>query len=234
LSEFQSSPWSQGPTTARQNPPGIVYEFVRGCLCGIQGVRRIVPIVKTVDQGGNSSPESQHLLGGIGCDLGFRCSPRRVTVVHTTTEGTIAALRAAADLAKDLGAEVVLLSAEEVPPQFRLDKLPVPVDLLERRLHRLVYASGIRGNEVVIQLLLCRKKFASLRRNLRPGSVVVMGENKHWWSRRSQKLQRFLKCLGHQVVFAASPRTKCFQRDWDREALVIRGLVTFGDRRTEI
>ena len=191
-------------------------------------------IVKTIYQGGNPNSELRHSFGAIRSDPNLHRLPLRVTVVHTTTEGTIAALRTAADLAKGLGAEVVLLSAEEVPPQFPLDKLPVPVDLLERRLQTLVYASGIRGNEVVIQLLLCRNKFESLRRALRPGSVVVIAESKHWWSRRGQKLQQFLKCLGHQVVLVAVPRTKCLRHDWDWEALVIRGLVTWGSRRVEI
>lgn len=193
-----------------------------------------MPIVKTVHQDGNPSPELQHLFGGIGCNLGLRCLPLRVTVVHTTTEGTIAALRAAATLAKGLGAEVVLFSAEEVPLQFPLDKLPVPVDLLERRLHKLIYASGIRGNEVRVQLLLCRNKYASLRRALRPGSLVVIAERKHWWSRRTGKLQQFLKDLGHHVVLVGNPSTKCFRRDWDWEALVMRALVNFGGRRIEI
>lgn len=193
-----------------------------------------MPIVKTVHQGGNPSPESQDLFGRIGCDLSVRRLPLRVTVVHTTIEGTIAALRAAAGLAKGLGAEVVLLSAEEVPLQFPLDKLPVPVDLLERRLHKLIYASGIRGNEVRVQLLLCRNKYASLRRTLRPGSLVVIAERKHWWSRRTGKLQQFLKDLGHQVVLVGNPRTECFRRDRDWEALVIRALVNFGGRRIEI
>ena len=105
-------------------------------------------IVKTIYQGGNPNSELRHSFGAIRSDPNLHRLPLRVTVVHTTTEGTIAALRTAADLAKGLGAEVVLLSAEEVPPQFPLDKLPVPVDLLERRLHnaRLRFGdSGKRG-----------------------------------------------------------------------------------------
>lgn len=190
--------------------------------------------MKTVHQGGNLGAVFQNSFRGSGSDHRSHRPPFRVTVVHTTSQATIAALRTAADLATGLGAEVVLLSTEEIPPQLPLDQLPVPVDLLERRLHRLVYASGIRGNEVIVQLLLCRNKFTFLRHALRPGSLVVIAESKHCWSRRNATLQHFLRYLGHQVVIVANPQTKCFRRDWDWEALVIRALLNFGSRRIEV
>lgn len=54
-----------------------------------------------------------------------------MTVVHTSTQCTIAALRRAAVLANQLGAELTLLWAQEIPRQYALDDLPVPIELLE-------------------------------------------------------------------------------------------------------
>jgi len=191
-------------------------------------------MVKDFCQTADHDPCFEHPCDIVGCASNSGSSNLRVTVVHTTTEATIAALRTAARLAAGLGAQLVLLSAEEVPLQFTLDKLPVPVELLERHVQGFIHASGIRGHEVTIQLLLCRDKYSSLQWALRPGSLVVIGESKHWWSRGSGKLQQFLKGLGHQVVPVASPRPKCFRRDWDWEILLMRALVNFGSRRIEV
>ena len=158
----------------------------------------------------------------------------RVTVVHTTTEGTITALRAAATLAAGLGAELALLATEEVPLQFPLDKLPIPVDLLERRLYDLVCDSGIRESEVLIQLLFCRDKYVCLRRFLRPRSLVVVGRSKHWRSRRNRQLEHFLSYLGHQVVLVVSPQTTHSWRDWDWETFLIRVFANLSARRIEV
>lgn len=97
-----------------------------------------------------------------------------------------------------------------------------------------MHDSGIREHEVAIQLLFCRDKYSALPRVLRPGSLVVIGESKRWWSRRSRKLQQFLKGLGHQVVPVASPRPRYLRRDWNWEILVMRALVNFGSRRIEV
>ena len=56
----------------------------------------------------------------------------RVTVVFTTAEGTIAALRTAAGLAKNLGARMALVVTEVVPFHFPLDHPPVSIEFLER------------------------------------------------------------------------------------------------------
>jgi len=178
---------------------------VRRYLYLVQGARRIVRIVKDVCQSADQNAGFEHACGRVGCTSKSGSLNLCVTVVHTTAEATIAALRTAARLAAGLGAQLVLLSAEEIPLQLALDRLPVPVELLERQLQGFVHASGIRGHEVAIQLLLCRDKYSSLPRALRPGSLVMIGESKRWWSRQNRKLRQFLKGLGHQVVSVTSP-----------------------------
>ena len=157
-----------------------------------------------------------------------------VTVVFTTRQGTKAALRVAGSLAKDLGARIRLVVAEVVPFQLPLDRPPIAVDFLERQLCELVCASNIREGEVLIQLLLCRDEYECLRRMLPRRSLVVIGGEEHWWSRRTRKLERFLRHLGHHVIFISSSPTKAFWRDWDWQSFLIRPFANFGTGRTEI
>lgn len=86
--------------------------------------------MKDFCQSANDNADFEHVCGGVGCASNSGSLNLRVTVVHTTAEATIAALRTAARLAAGLGAELVLLSAEEVPLQFALAEIPVPVELL--------------------------------------------------------------------------------------------------------
>jgi len=125
----------------------------------------------------------------------------RVTVVATNDRGTLAALRTAGKLAANLGARIALVKAQLVPFQFPLDKPPVSTDFLQRQLHGLVCEAGIEGEEMTIQLWLCRDRNESLRKILRAHSLVVIGGRKRWWSRREKTLERYLSRLGHQVVF---------------------------------
>jgi hypothetical protein len=156
----------------------------------------------------------------------------RMTVVFTTLEGTKAALRTAARLAKDLGGRIRLIVPEVVPFQFPLDSAPIAVGFLERRLYEMVCASDIREGEVLIQLVLCRDRYECLRRMLPTRSLVVMGGEEHWWLAHPRKLERFLEHLGHQVIFVSSASTKPFWREW--RLFLIRTFANFPAGRTEI
>ena len=133
----------------------------------------------------------------------------RVNVIATTETRPIAALRAAADLAASLGAQITLIAIEVVPWQLPLQRPPVPVAFLERKLYRLVCEAGIVEEEVRIQLCLCRYQRDTLCKVVRPHSLVVIGGQNRWWLRRERNLDKFLTSLGHQVIFAeARPRTR--------------------------
>jgi hypothetical protein len=128
----------------------------------------------------------------------------RVVVITTTPKGTVAALRTAARLAADLGAQVTLISIESVPWEFPLQEPPVPVPSLKRKLYGLIYEAAILKEEVLIQLCLCRYPSESLRAILRPNSLVVLGGRNHWWSRRERDLKTFLMSNGHEVFLSDS------------------------------
>lgn len=136
----------------------------------------------------------------------------RVVVIATTPKSTVAALRTATCLATDLGAQITLLATESVPRQFPLQKPPVPVAFLERKLCGLIYEAGIMGKEVLIQLYLCRHQCEGLRTILRPHSLVIIGGHNGWWSRRERNLKEFLTSLGHRVIFAEDGPDSGFDR----------------------
>jgi len=134
-------------------------------------------------------------------------APLRLNVLRTSEKATIAALRTASGLTANLNAEITLVAAEVVPWQFPLEKPPVTVSCLERELCKLICEAGIIGQEVRIQLCLCRDEHQGLRKALRPPALVVVGGCGHWWSRRGRNLKKFLFSLGHQVICAAADET---------------------------
>ncbi len=173
----------------------------------------------------------RHSDGDLGRCPDAERTPFRVTVVHSNTEGTIAALRTAEGLATGLGAELVLLWAEEIPFQYSLRDLPVPMEMLERQLQKVVYLSGVREHGVITQLLLCRDKYMSVPRALSAHSLVVIGKGNHWWWRPGRKMEEILRLAGHQVVPVTAPRLKVFWRHWNWELLFIRSLTNLPARR---
>jgi hypothetical protein len=125
----------------------------------------------------------------------------QVTVIYTTPEGTLAALKAAGALANDLNARVGLIVTEVVPFRLPLDQPRVSVEFLKERQDSLVSEAGIEGEEVRVQICLCRDRKHTLRQVLAPRSLVVIGGRRKWWSSREQQLEKCLSRLGHHVIF---------------------------------
>jgi hypothetical protein len=147
------------------------------------------------------TPDSGHPETG-GEFLRFASDPGLpVSVIATTTDGTVAALQAAVDLARDLEARVALVAAEVVPLQFPLDKPPVSLAFIQRRLYEMVFNAGIKAKAARIRICLCRDRDECLRRFLPPRSLIVIGGRRRWWSWQERKLERLLRQLGHHVIF---------------------------------
>ncbi|MGD0842618.1 MAG: hypothetical protein ABSA32_15825 [Candidatus Acidiferrales bacterium] len=128
----------------------------------------------------------------------------RVTVVATTSEGTVAALRAAAELTKHLSSHIALVAPEVVPMRLPLEKPAVSIEFLKRRYLALVSDAGITDELIAIQIWLCRDPEQSLQHVLSPHSVIVIGGSASWWNRRERKLANWLRTQGHHVVFVDS------------------------------
>jgi len=127
-----------------------------------------------------------------------------VIVVHTTPEGTVVALRAAADLLKRLDGRLALFAPEVVPFMLPLEEPHVAIDFLKKRYCDLAASAGLVDQDVTIRILFCRDRVAALKQTLVPHSLIVIGGSTHWWRRRERRLAQWLRKLGHHVVFVNS------------------------------
>jgi hypothetical protein len=129
-------------------------------------------------------------------------SELEVVVVYTSVKQTLAALRAAGNLAHDLGARVRMVVPETVPFPAPLDQPRVERRFAERRFRTIAEQSGV---ETTVNICLCREWEDGVLQSVKPRSIVVLGAAKRWWrSRRERSLARMLRNRGHQVIFLES------------------------------
>ena len=148
------------------------------------------------------TPETNGCDIGHDSDFGSEFGPHlRVTVIHTTSEGTLEALRLACGLAKDLGVRIGVLAIQLVPFRLSLEQPLVSTNFLRQRLSALAAKVGLSDEDVTLQIYLCRDERQALAKFLSPKSLVVVGGQRGWW-RPEQKLQKWLLRLHHQVIFA--------------------------------
>ena len=98
----------------------------------------------------------------------------RITVILTTIEGPLAALRAAINLARGLRAEIVLV-AEVVYFRYPLEHPPVGSSFFERLGTALVDELDLAGNAVDLEIHFCRDQLRCLEQSLPPRSLVMIG-----------------------------------------------------------
>jgi hypothetical protein len=125
----------------------------------------------------------------------------KLTVVHTSPQGTLFALRVASALARDLCVQIGLVATQVVPFRLPLEEPLVSTNFLEQRQGLLVSKAGIDEGTVTIQICLCRDPKRALKDFLAPRSLIVLGGKRGWW-RAEQRLGKWLSCMGHQVIFA--------------------------------
>jgi hypothetical protein len=122
-----------------------------------------------------------------------------ISVVFTSVNATLHALKEAANLAKSLGGRITLIVPQIVPYPLPLARPPVPVDFSERRLW--VIANNCRV-ETRVSIYLCRDASETLKSVLQPASLVVVGKrtSSRWWPTAETRLAKKLRRFGHQVV----------------------------------
>jgi hypothetical protein len=125
--------------------------------------------------------------------------PLNVTVLFTTVEGTMAALRTAGSLASKLGGRITIVVPEVVPYHLPLNKPPVLHEWNERRFRVLAAKSSV---ETSVRFYLCRDEDEMLAKKLKPHSLVILGGKKYWWPTRESRLAKRLRSLGHEVILA--------------------------------
>lgn len=146
--------------------------------------------------------------------VGFpaHCEPRlHVTVIHTTSEGTLCALELARTWARGLNANIRLVTTEVVPFRLPLENPPISTEFLRQREVRMVAAAGIEEKSVTIEILLCRSVKIALQQFLGSHSLVVIGGKRAWLNGPS-RLANWLERIGHQVVFADAKRVSPTKR----------------------
>ncbi len=122
----------------------------------------------------------------------------QVTVVFTSVDATIAALKRAGSLAGSLATSITLVVAQVVPYPLPLNSPPVLLEFNERRF-RII--AGATSAETTVRLYLCRNRWETLKAVLRPNSLVVVGGRRRWWSTEEKGLVRKLRRAGHDVIF---------------------------------
>lgn len=122
----------------------------------------------------------------------------KITVVFTSVESTLAALKEAGSLAKSLGGRIKLLVPQIVPYPLPLETPPVLIEFNEKRFRVIASESPI---ETSVQIYLCRDRFETLASVLDPGSIVVLGGRKRWWPTKDAVLARQLRRAGYEVLF---------------------------------
>jgi hypothetical protein len=127
-----------------------------------------------------------------------RDSRLNVSVIFTSVTATISTLKTAGILAESLGARITLIVPQIVPYPLPLTSPPVLLDFQENRFRAIASESPVN---VRVQLYLCRDGIETLKRALKPGSLVVVGGRKRFWPTREKSLVRTLRRAGHEVIF---------------------------------
>jgi hypothetical protein len=98
-----------------------------------------------------------------------------INVVFTTADATRQAMNTAARLAADLGARIRLIVPQVVPYPISLDNPPVPSKVSEEKFGRIAADAGV---ETEVDIRYCRDRWLMLKETLKPGAIVVMGDNR--------------------------------------------------------
>jgi hypothetical protein len=124
-------------------------------------------------------------------------SQLNISVVFTSVEATVTALKEAGDLAGRLGGRITLIVPQIVPYPLPLSSPAVPVDFNERRLRAIASNSAL---ETRVSVYLCRDPVETLQSVLKPHSLVVVGSRKRWWPTPEKRLAAKLRRSGHDVL----------------------------------
>lgn len=132
-----------------------------------------------------------------------------VNVIFTDPQATVAALKTAGSLARDLGARIRVRAAIAVPYRLPLDKPLVSAGFIEDLLSDLVCRLNLDDFEPSVHLYVCRNQVEALLQVLSRSSLVVMGGRKRWWPTAERRIAKALRSKGHRVVLIGlKPGTK--------------------------
>ena len=120
-----------------------------------------------------------------------------VYVIFTSINWTLNALQKAREIARPVGAAIVVVAVQVVPFPLPLDKPPVPMDFVIRRFEE---RAEELPEKTKISAYLCRDQMVALKRVLNRNCPVIMGVRKKIWPTRDKRLARKLRRAGYQVI----------------------------------
>jgi hypothetical protein len=126
-----------------------------------------------------------------------RRSDLQIYIIFTNPLAINVTLEAANELAHDLDARLTVLIARIVPYPLPLEHPPVSTEFTEQFLSQLVKGPDVA---TTVHVLLCRDRNETIRRAVRPDSIVLIGSRKRWWPNRDNTLARRLRRDGHHVI----------------------------------
>jgi hypothetical protein len=140
----------------------------------------------------------KHLHPAIGLPSEPAAQPAlNISVILTSFEATLLALRKAASLAGNLNACITVVVPQVVPYPLPLSSPPILLDWNERRFRTIAERSSM---DTIVHLYLCRDRLETVKKVLAPGSLVVIGGRKRWWPTQESHLARQLRRDGHNVI----------------------------------
>ena len=122
-----------------------------------------------------------------------------ISVIFTSLQATIAALKMAATLAKGFRAYIRLVVPEVVPYPVPLNYPTVRWEFREQKLREIACESSV---DTMVLVYLCRDRLATLKAVLKPGSIVIIGGRRRWWPTAEKNLAQNMRRLGREVFFA--------------------------------
>ncbi len=120
-----------------------------------------------------------------------------VFVVFTSINWTLKALRKAREIARPVGANVVVISVQVVPFPLPLDEPPVPMEFVVRRFEEM---AGSFPEKTRVSAYLCRNPMEAFKHILNDNCPVVIGVRKRWMPGRDERLARKLSRAGYHVT----------------------------------
>jgi hypothetical protein len=123
----------------------------------------------------------------------------RIYVLFTEMSETVAALRSAAKLSTNLSAQIVLLVPLTVPHPLPLERPPVSLDFVCRRIREM---AATVATEIEAYVYLSRDPQQAIMDTLSPASLIVLGSRHRWLFEKSRRIARKLRRRGHRVILA--------------------------------
>jgi hypothetical protein len=120
-----------------------------------------------------------------------------VFVVFTSIDWTLKALEKAREIARPVGAKIVVVAAQIVPYPLPLDEPPVPMEFVIRRFEEKV---GEFPEKTQISAYLCRDLMEAFNRILNRNCPIVIGTQERWWPTHNERLARKLHRAGYDVI----------------------------------